>query len=68
VIAERDRLEKAENRALAALSRVRPTTPPGAGALVAYIRDDLKDSDLSSWRLSALGNVARALATLGVRS
>jgi hypothetical protein len=68
MIAERDRFDKAEKRALAALSKVRPTTAAGAGALVAYIREDLKDSDPSSWRLSALGNVARALATMGVRS
>jgi len=67
LIAERDRLEKAENKALAALSKVRPTTAPGAGALVAYICEDLKDSDLP-WGLSALGNVARALATMAVRS
>jgi hypothetical protein len=67
MIAERDRLEKAENKALAALRKVRPTTAAGAGALVAYIREDLKDSDPSSWRLSALGNVARALATMAVR-
>lgn len=67
MIAERDRLEKAENRALAAVSKIRSTTAPGAGALIAYIREDMKDGD-ASWHQSALGNVARALATMAVRS
>jgi hypothetical protein len=68
LVAERDRLEKAERRALNALSRrITPTTPAGAGALVAYVREDMKDGE-AAWQHDALGNAARALATMTVES
>jgi hypothetical protein len=64
---QRDRIEKAEHRALNAFSRIKPTTPAGAGALVAYIREDMKTGE-AGWHEGALANVARALATMKVRT
>jgi hypothetical protein len=63
MIAERDRLDKTEKKALAALSKVRPTTASGAAALVTYIREDMKTGG-SDWHQSALGNVARSLTAM----
>jgi hypothetical protein len=45
---------------LSALSRVRPTTPAGAGVLLAYVHEDIKDGD-ALWHRSVLANVAGAL-------
>jgi hypothetical protein len=56
--------EKAEGDALWALTKIMPTTAAGAGALVAYVRDDLKDGP-NNWQLSALANAANALGGMG---
>lgn len=65
--AESRRLDKAEDRSLGALSRIRPTTPAGAAALIGYIIEDMKDGD-SPWHQTALANVARALTKMAVQS
>jgi hypothetical protein len=55
-----DQVRKAEQKALMALTTIRPTTTAGAGALVMYVRDDMKDGD-HPWQERALANAARAL-------
>jgi hypothetical protein len=68
LVAERDRLEKAEHRALSALSRIKPSTPAGAAALIAYVCKDMKEVSGEDWHLSALANVAQSLAAMRVRT
>jgi hypothetical protein len=51
---------EAEEKALWALTKLKPTTAAGAGALVDYVCSDLKDGK-SEWQLRALANAARAL-------
>jgi hypothetical protein len=65
--AEHNRLDKAEGRSLAALSRIKPTTPAGAAALIDYIIEDMKDGD-AGWHQDALANIARALTKMAVQS
>jgi hypothetical protein len=57
--AETDRASKAEQKASLALTRIRPTTTAGAGALVAYIRKQVEGEE--HWQIAALANAARAL-------
>ncbi|HEY8006779.1 MAG TPA: hypothetical protein VIE66_08300 [Methylocella sp.] len=56
---------RAENRAATQLARTKPTTPAGGGALVDYIRSDIKD-DLCSrnWPTAALKTVATSLTQM----
>lgn len=61
--AANERAREAEKRAHLALARARPTTPAGAGALVAYVARDLAIGN-ADYQLPALANVARALATM----
>jgi hypothetical protein len=42
------------------LTKVRPTTVKGAGALIAFVREDMKAGD-DPWQIAALANAARAL-------
>jgi hypothetical protein len=65
--AECDRLDEAELRAISALGSIKPATPAGAAALVAYVCKNMKEVSGADWHLSALANVARALATMTVR-
>jgi hypothetical protein len=58
--AETDRASKAEQKALLALTRIRPTTTAGAGALVAYVRKQMETGQ-EHWQIAALANAARAL-------
>jgi hypothetical protein len=58
--AESDRLDRADRKALWALTRIKPTTPAGAGALVAYVHEDMKDGN-NEWQLAAIGHAAKAL-------
>jgi hypothetical protein len=62
--AECERLENAAEKALEALSRIKPTTPAGAAALITYIREDVGQVPGADWHLDALANVARALAAM----
>ena len=55
-----NRVSKAEEKALLALTTTRPTTIAGAGALAAYTADDMKDGG-HPWQERALANVSRAL-------
>jgi hypothetical protein len=57
----RHRVEKAEEKALRALYRVKPTTPAEAAALTAYVVEDMKDGTTTEWHSDALANVARTL-------
>jgi hypothetical protein len=66
--AECDRLDEAELRALSALGSIKPTTPAGAGALVAYVCKNMKEISGAEWHENALANVARALAAMRVRT
>jgi hypothetical protein len=62
--AEHNRLCEAADEARLALTKIRPTTAAGAGALVAYVRDDLEDGDME-WHLPTLANAANALRGMG---
>ena len=53
--------ERLEERAAGALAEIAPTTPAGAGALVAYVNADLVDGE-TDWHQPALANAARALS------
>lgn len=56
---------EAENRAGNALGKIRPTTAAGAGALVAYVRQDAESVEaLDSWHRAALVNAAKALLAM----
>jgi hypothetical protein len=46
------------------LAKVKPTTPAGAGKLIAHIRNDLDDSEISEWQKAALVNVASSLVLM----
>jgi hypothetical protein len=59
-----ERGKLAEDRAKRHLARTKPTTPAGAGALVAYIQSDLEDVELEGWHSAALKTVATALARM----
>jgi hypothetical protein len=61
--ADTDRASGAERQAHSALTTIRPTTVRGAGALVAYVRRDMKDGD-DPWQISALANAVRALLAM----
>jgi hypothetical protein len=58
-----ERGKLAEYRAKRHLARTKPTTPAGAGALVAYIQRDLEDA-LEDWHWVALKTVAASLARM----
>jgi hypothetical protein len=63
--AEVENLSKAEERAGNVLGRIRPTTAAGAGALVAYVRQDAESVEaLDSWHRAALANAAKALLAM----
>jgi hypothetical protein len=59
-----ERGKLAEDRAKRHLARTKPTTPAGAGALVAYIQRDLEDVALEGWHSAALKTIAAALAQM----
>jgi hypothetical protein len=59
-----ERAKLAEDRAKKHLARTKPTTPAGAGALVAYIQRDLEDVALEGWHSAALKTVAASLARM----
>jgi hypothetical protein len=59
-----ERAQLAEDRAKRHLARTKPTTPAGAGALVAYIQRDLEDVALEGWHSAALKTVAASLARM----
>jgi hypothetical protein len=59
-----ERGKLAEDRAKKHLARTKPTTPAGAGALVAYIQRDLEDVALEGWHSAALKTVAASLARM----
>jgi hypothetical protein len=59
-----ERAQLAEDRAKRHLARTKPTTPAGAGALVAYIQRDLEDVELEDWHSAALKTVAVSLARM----
>jgi hypothetical protein len=59
-----ERGKLAEDRAKRHLARTKPTTPAGAGALVAYIQRDLEDVALEDWHSAALKTVAVSLARM----
>jgi hypothetical protein len=48
------------------MAKIKPCTPAGAGALVAYIRADMENDigDGPEWHLSALSTAAAALAIM----
>jgi hypothetical protein len=52
-----------EEDALHALMDVRPTTAAGAGALISYVRRDMKEGQ-EPWHIAALANAARALLAM----
>jgi hypothetical protein len=64
----REQYEKAlaaNEKAAARMARTKPTTPAGAGALVAYIWSDIKEEiDLRNWSTIALKTVAVSLAQM----
>jgi len=62
--ANHERTMEAENKARWALTRIKPTTAAGAGALVAHVLDDMKIGE-HPWQLSALANAAAALKSMG---
>lgn len=59
-----DRASKVERTALSTLTKLRPTTTAGAGALVAYVCTDL-EYDGEVWQKQALTNAAKALRNMG---
>jgi hypothetical protein len=62
--AQYERGKLAEDRAKRHLARTNPTTPAGAGALVAYILRDLEDVELEGWHSAALKTAAASLARM----
>jgi hypothetical protein len=59
--------KKAADRALIALTKIRPTTLVGAAALIDYVRRDLT-MRAEQWHLLALANAATALLIMQERS
>ncbi len=59
-----ERGKLAEERAAMKMARTKPTTPAGAGALVAYILRDIKDHLPTNWSGAALKTVAFSLAQM----
>jgi hypothetical protein len=64
----RQQYERALSAEIAAginMAKIKPRTPAGAGALVAYIRADMEnDGNGPEWHLSALSTAAAALAIM----
>jgi hypothetical protein len=60
--AERCRICDAGEQAGWALTKIRPTTAGGAGALITYVRGDLNHGE---WQSSACSNALEALAGMG---
>ena len=63
LVRERDRLDRAEGKALNALCRISPATPAGASVLIAYVCEDMKDG-AAEWQRKALANASKALAKM----
>jgi hypothetical protein len=64
-----DKLARSEEEAAAErLAKLRPTTPAGAGALVAYVCSDIGEDIDVDWHLVALTTAADALATIDGRA
>jgi hypothetical protein len=61
--AEEKHVEKAADRALIALTNIRPTTVAGAAALIDHVRRDLENK-ADQWHLLALANAATALLAM----
>jgi hypothetical protein len=59
--------KSAENKAAMRLARTKPTTPAGAGALVAYTLRDIKDHLPTIWSKAALKTVSASLARMKAR-
>lgn len=57
-----ERTRRAETAAGMRMAKTKPTTPAGAGALVAYVRADLEIGVGPEWHLVALATAAKALA------
>jgi hypothetical protein len=62
--ANHERAMEAENKARWALTRIKPTTAVGAGALVAHVIDDMKIGE-HPWQQRALASAAKALKSMG---
>ena len=61
--AQEKQLKRAADRALIALTRIRPTTLVGAAALIDHVRRDLA-MKAEEWHLLALANAATALLAM----
>lgn len=59
-----DRASKAETEAAWALTKIKPTTPAGAGALIAFLWRDIQHGD-TKWHSPAFANAIRALRDMG---